>query len=89
MPFFKIRTKLLETLPYLRQSGSGIALEHVLDAIGRINPSAVTVTKIDNDHVSLRMDIAELITFWKYGVDLKGQDMRTHASICKLLDIKI
>ena len=87
--FFKIRTKLLETLPYLQNSGSGIALEHVLDAVGRINPSTVTVTKIDNDHVSLQMDIAQLITLWSYGTELKGQDMRCHALICKLLNIKI
>ena len=90
MMFFKIRTKLLETVPYLKDAGSGIALEHVLDAIGRANPSKVTVTmSSDRSKGIIDIDIAELISLWSFGTDLKGQDMRCHAKICKLLNIKI
>lgn len=87
----KIKSKLLETVPYLKSYRSGIALEHVLDAIGRINPSKVTATYLggDRSRVVIDSDIAELIALWKYGMDLKGQDGRCHAMICKLLNIKI
>jgi len=91
MPFFKIRTKLNETLPYLQGSGSGIALEHVLDAVGRVNPGKVTATYVTGDRTKIIIDtdIAELITLWKYGTELEGQDGRCHAMICKLLNIKV
>ena len=91
MIYFKIRTKLKDTLGPEMATNGQYALEHVLDAIGKVNPSAVTwVRSQTNDSKMLvEADLIELITLWRYGWELKDQDMRAQAMICKLLDIKI
>ncbi|QDP67642.1 MAG: hypothetical protein Tp172MES00d2C118482111_36 [Prokaryotic dsDNA virus sp.] len=91
MPFFKIRSKLKELLSPEMASNGQFALEHVLDAIGKFDPSLVTATYLDGDRskVVINADIAELITLWQYGYELKTQDMRVHALICKLLKLKV
>jgi hypothetical protein len=91
MIYFKIRTKLKDTLGPEMATNGQYALEHILDAIGKVNPSAVTASYVPGDRTKaiVSSDIIELITLWSYGYDLKGQDMRAQAMICKLLDIKI
>jgi len=87
----KIRAKLEATLSGEMATNGQYALEHILDAIGRVNPSAVTASYVPGDRTKaiVSSDIIELITLWSYGYDLKDQDMRAQAMICKLLDIKI
>jgi len=87
----KIILKLKEILGPEMATNGQYALEHVLDAIGKVNPSAVTASYVPGDRtkVIVRADIIELITLWSYGWELKDQDMRAQAMICKLLDIKI
>lgn len=91
MPFFKIRTKLKETLPPELASNGQYALEHILEAIARVDNSLLTAEYLPTDRskIIINADLAELITLWKWGYDLKAQDGRVHAMICKLLKIKI
>lgn len=87
----KITSSLKETLGPEMASNGQYALEHVLDAVGKTNPSKVTATYVQDDRskVIVDADIIELITLWKYGYNLQAQDMRAQAMICKLLSIKI
>ena len=72
-------------------SNGQYALEHVLDAISKHDGSLLTGEYLQGDRTKMiiNTDIAELIALWSFGYDLKAQDMRTQAMICKLLDIKI
>ena len=87
----KIILKLKEILGPEMASNGQYALEHILDAIGRVNPSAVTCVRsqTNDSKMLVEADLIELITLWRYGWELKDQDMRAQAMICKLLDIKI
>lgn len=89
MLFFKLRSKILETLSPEMVTDSKISLEHVIEAVGRVNPLMVTATYLPDDRtkVIIEADIAELITLWSIGFELKAQSADTHALIAKLLKI--
>lgn len=89
MLFFKVRTKLKETLPADLASNGQYALEHVLEAIARVNSSVLVVQRSSQENkVLIETNLAELITLWRWGYELKDQDGRTHAMIAKLLNIQ-
>lgn len=91
MPYFKIRTKLKELLGPEMASNGQYALEHVLDAFGNFDGSIMTGEYLPGDRskMIINSDIAELLALWSFGYDLKAQDMRVYAMICKLLKITI
>ena len=66
----KIILKLKEILGPEMASNGQYALEHILDAIGKVNPLAVTASYVPGDRTKaiVSSDTIELITLWRYGL---------------------
>ncbi len=80
-----IRKKLKKILPPEHAVNGQYALEHILMGVSMVSPMVLTARKHGENEAIISMEFAELITLWSWGLELKAQDNRAKALICKLL----